>query len=114
MAVVPGGKPAVTRFSVLDRFAWSTVIEARLETGRTHQIRVHMSHMGHPLLGDTLYGGRRVADAFSGQALHAMVLGFVHPGTGEYLEFSAPLPADMASLIARLRSGEADLPLTQK
>lgn len=103
MAVVPGGRDAVTRFQVLERFRRCTMIEARLETGRTHQIRVHMAHIGHPLVGDKVYGQRRRFVEFPGQALHAMVLGFIHPRTGEYLEFSAPLPADMAELLEWLR-----------
>lgn len=103
MAVVPGGREAVTRFQVLERFRCCTFIEARLETGRTHQIRVHMAHIGHPLVGDKVYGGRRQFMEFSGQALHAMVLGFIHPRTHEYMEFSAPIPHDMADLLDWLR-----------
>lgn len=103
MAVVPGGRPAVTHFSVIERFRRATLIEAELETGRTHQIRVHLAHVGHPLVGDPVYGTRNTFDMFPTQALHAMVLGFEHPRTGQYMEFTAPLPADMTALLERLR-----------
>ena len=86
------GKRAVTHYRVLERFGDYTYIECRLETGRTHQIRVHMSHIGHPLLGDEIYGPAKCPFRLQGQCLHAMVLGFLHPVTGEYLEFTAPLP----------------------
>lgn len=114
------GRHAVTRARVLESYGQgaASLIECWLETGRTHQIRVHMSHAGHGLLGDQTYGGKRrlspklVGDAaatlgnqFPRQALHAATLGFVHPGTGEHLEFEAPLPADMASLVESLRRG---------
>lgn len=93
MAVVPGGKRAVTHVRVLRRFGKFTYIACKLETGRTHQIRVHMAHIGHPILGDEVYAaGRKSPVRCDGQALHAKVIGFVHPGTGEYMEFSAPLP----------------------
>ena len=86
------GKPAVTHYKVLERFDNYTYIECQLETGRTHQIRVHMASKGHPLLGDTLYGPTKCPFKLQGQCLHAMVLGFMHPSTGEYMEFEAPLP----------------------
>ena len=86
------GKDAVTHYKVLERFGNATYIECRLETGRTHQIRVHMTSLGHPLLGDEIYGSGKNPYHLQGQTLHAMVLGFVHPRTGEYMEFSAPLP----------------------
>jgi len=105
MAVVhDGGKPAVTHVKVLERFNGYSLCEFRLETGRTHQIRVHMSHTGHPLLGDDVYGGKRSGFALEGQTLHAGIIGFIHPSTGEYMEFTAPLPDYFEDLLARLRS----------
>ncbi len=94
MAVVDErfGKPAVTHYRVLRRFGQFTYVECRLETGRTHQIRVHMSHIGHPLLGDSVYGGSSGPFNLDGQCLHAKTLGFRHPRTGEYIETDAPLP----------------------
>lgn len=86
------GKPAVTHYTVLQRFKEHTYIECRLETGRTHQIRVHMSSIGYPLLGDEVYGSRKSPHCTKGQTLHAMVIGFIHPSTGEYTEVTAPLP----------------------
>ena len=87
------GKRAVTHYTVLKRFERFTYIECRLETGRTHQIRVHMASIGHPLLGDSVYGPKKCPfPKLEGQTLHAMILGFVHPRTGEYIETSAPLP----------------------
>ena len=98
-----GGREAVTHYRVLERFRKHTYVECRLETGRTHQIRVHMAHIGHPLLGDTVYGSSRDEGKLNGQCLHAMVLGFVHPTTGEYLEFCAPLPEYFEQLLEQLR-----------
>lgn len=95
-------KHAVTHFTVLERLKEHTVLELKLETGRTHQIRVHMKYIGFPLVGDPAYGKSRDKE-MKGQALHAAVLGFVHPSTGEYLEFSAPIPEDMKDLLERLR-----------
>lgn len=93
MAVVPAGKRAVTHLQVLKRYEKFTYIACRLETGRTHQIRVHMAHIGHPVLGDEVYApGRKSPAKCEGQALHAKVIGFVHPRSGEYMEFDAPLP----------------------
>ena len=105
MAVnVRGGKEAVTHFKVLERFGNYTYIECRLETGRTHQIRVHLSSIGHPLLGDNLYGPKKCPFPFlQGQTLHAMVLGFQHPVSGEYMEFTAPLPEYFEKLLEKLR-----------
>lgn len=97
------GKDAVTHYHVLERFGNSTYVECRLETGRTHQIRVHMASIGHPLLGDEVYGSGKNPYHLQGQALHAMVLGFVHPSTGEYLEFTAPLPDYFLKLLVKLR-----------
>ena len=97
------GKDAVTHYQVLERFGNATYVECRLETGRTHQIRVHMASKGHPLLGDQVYGSARNPYHLQGQALHAMILGFVHPRTGEYMEFEAPLPEYFIKLLEKLR-----------
>jgi 23S rRNA pseudouridine1911/1915/1917 synthase len=106
MAVVKqGGRHAVTHFSVLERFRSYTLLELKLETGRTHQIRVHMQFIGHPLAGDPVYGVKKTLP-IDGQALHAAVLGFRHPTKDAYIERSAPLPADMEQLIEQLRSEE--------
>ena len=86
------GKAAVTHYEVLQRFKEYTYIECRLETGRTHQIRVHMASIGYPLLGDEVYCNRKTSHHLEGQTLHAMTIGFIHPSTGKYLEVSAPLP----------------------
>lgn len=86
------GKPAITHYTVLQRFKEYTYIECRLETGRTHQIRVHMASIGHPLLGDEVYCNRKSPYHLEGQTLHAMVIGFIHPASGEYVEVTAPLP----------------------
>ena len=102
-AIVDKGKHAVTHFQVIERFGNFTLIECRLETGRTHQIRVHMNYIGFPLAGDPKYGPKKTID-FPGQVLHAGVLGFKHPVTGEYLEFSAPLPEDFENLLTELRN----------
>lgn len=102
-AVVDSGKHAVTHFQVIERFGDYTLVECRLETGRTHQIRVHMNYIGFPLVGDPKYGPRKTID-FGGQVLHAGVLGFNHPRTGEYLEFSSPLPEDFQQLLVSLRN----------
>lgn len=96
------GKSAVTHYRVLNRFRNFTHIECRLETGRTHQIRVHMASIGHPLLGDLVYGPAKCPYKLQGQTLHAGILGFVHPRTGEYLEFSAPLPEYFLHLLGTL------------
>ncbi|GAA0135865.1 RluA family pseudouridine synthase [Paenibacillus sp. YSY-4.3] len=96
-------KHAVTHFHVMERFGDYTLMELKLETGRTHQIRVHMKFIGHPLVGDPMYGKSKGLK-FNGQALHAAVLGFVHPSTAEYKEFTAPLPADMEDLLHSLRT----------
>jgi len=119
MAVTGGGKPAVTHYRVAERYRAHTWIKARLETGRTHQIRVHMAHIHHPLVGDPVYGGRlrlprkttaaaseRLVEALRGfrrQALHAGRLGLVHPESGESMQWQAPLPDDMVELIDALR-----------
>ncbi|NCC00631.1 MAG: RluA family pseudouridine synthase [Clostridia bacterium] len=98
------GKSAITHFKVLERFGQYTYIECELETGRTHQIRVHMASIGHPLLGDLVYGPARQPFKLQGQVLHAKVLGFVHPTTGEYMEFETPLPEYFEKLLERLRN----------
>lgn len=97
-------KRAVTHYRVLERFPGHSLIECKLETGRTHQIRVHMKYIGYPLLGDPLYGkGAKPPFFFEGQALHAKTIGFVHPVSGEYMEFSAEPPDDMQAVLAELR-----------
>ena len=98
-----GGKRAVTHYRVLERFGAYTYVECRLETGRTHQIRVHMASIGHPLLGDEIYGRGKAPFHLEGQTLHAMVFGFLHPATGEYMEFEAPLPEYFEELLRKLR-----------
>ena len=105
MAVVEGGKRAVTHFTVLERFGKYTYIEASLETGRTHQIRVHMAYSGHPLLGDNIYGSEKQPYKLMGQVLHAGVLGFVHPATGEYMEVRSEVPEYFEKLLERFREG---------
>ncbi len=99
------GRHAVTHYRVLERFGNTTCIECRLETGRTHQIRVHMASLNHPLLGDTVYGPAKDPYKLDGQALHAMTLGFIHPSTGQYMSFEAPLPEYFTHLLQKLRSG---------
>lgn len=99
------GRDAITHYRVLERFSRYTLIECRLETGRTHQIRVHMACIGHPLLGDTVYGPEKQPYRLQGQTLHAGVLGFVHPRTGKYMEFRAPLPEYFEELLKKLRNG---------
>ena len=123
MAVFPDGdygKHAVTHYEVIEQFGYVSVVKCRLETGRTHQIRVHMKHIGHPLLNDARYGGDEILrgttsakyrqfvnNCFaicSRQALHARTLGFVHPETGEEMFFSAPVPDDMTAMIEKWRT----------
>lgn len=106
MSVAPRlGRDAISHYRVLERFPLHncTYAELELETGRTHQIRVHMAHLGHPVLGDKLYGAKKQPYALSGQALHAKVLGFHHPASGEYLEFESDLPDYFQALLAQLR-----------
>ena len=105
MAVnVPNGKDAITHYRVLETFDRFTYIECQLETGRTHQIRVHMKSIGHPILGDDVYGPSKCPFAgLEGQTLHAMTIGFIHPTTGEYMEFHAPLPEYFEGLLEKLR-----------
>lgn len=101
-AVTAKGKPALTRFQVLERFGDYTLVELTLETGRTHQIRVHMAYIGHPVAGDPLYGPRKTLKGH-GQFLHAQTLGFTHPKTGETMTFSAPVPAIFQETLEQLR-----------
>lgn len=103
MAIVPGGKRAVTHFSVLERFSNITYMQAELETGRTHQIRVHSSYLGHPLLGDSVYTNRKTVYSLNGQTLHAKTLGFLHPVTREYMEFDSSLPDYFNRILNRER-----------
>lgn len=112
MAVVENGKPALTHYSVIETFARHTLVECRLETGRTHQIRVHMAHLGHALAADPVYGGKpgllsdelkAALAAFDRQALHAAKLALVHPDSGDVQQWESPLPEDMQQLIAQLR-----------
>ena len=99
------GRPAVTHYHVLERFGGAyTLVQCTLETGRTHQIRVHMASIGHPLLGDEVYGPKKCPFDLQGQCLHAQVLGFIHPRTGEYVEFSSPYPAYFEELLTKLRN----------
>ena len=105
MAVVEDGKPAVTNFTVLERFDGYTLVECKLETGRTHQIRVHMKYIGHPLVGDPLYGPKKVIGN-TGQFLHAKLIGFNHPKDGRYLEFTVDMPDNFKEILEKLRKGE--------
>lgn len=103
IAVLNGGRHAVTHFKVMEAFKNNTLVECRLETGRTHQIRVHMAHIGHPLVGDPVYGYKKQKFKLEGQLLHAKVLGFIHPTSGEYMEFESPLPDYFQKVIELLR-----------
>ncbi|MGV3243745.1 RluA family pseudouridine synthase [Staphylococcus sp. 11261D007BR] len=102
MAVVDDGKEAVTHFNVLESFKQYTLVECQLETGRTHQIRVHMKYIGYPLVGDPKYGPKKTLN-MDGQALHAGVIGFEHPTTGEYIERIAPLPEEFQQMITQIQ-----------
>ncbi|EGQ0287484.1 RluA family pseudouridine synthase [Staphylococcus pseudintermedius] len=102
MAVVDDGKEAVTHFNVIETFKNYTLVECELETGRTHQIRVHMKYIGYPLVGDPKYGPKKTLE-IGGQALHAGLIGFEHPKTGEYIERFAPLPAEFKAVIEQVR-----------
>ena len=105
MAVVEDGKEAITNFRVLERFDGYTLIECKLETGRTHQIRVHMKYIGHPLVGDPLYGPKKVIGT-TGQFLHAKLIGFNHPRTNKYMEFTSEIPDNFKEILEKLRKGE--------
>ncbi len=104
MAVVPGGRSAVTHWEVIARYPGYTHVRCRLETGRTHQIRVHMAHIGHPILGDTVYGAKKAVPGLQGQCLHAVGLRFLHPRTGEAVELTCPLPEEFQAVLRKLRS----------
>jgi len=105
MAVQPKtGKDAATHFRVIERFKGYALLECKLETGRTHQIRVHLSFIGHPVVGDSVYGTRKAHLGMEAQALHARQLGFTHPATGEWMEFTAEIPADMEQALQGLRA----------
>lgn len=121
MAVTPvNSREAITHFSVIERYGRFSLLEIKPRTGRTHQIRVHLAHIGHPVVGDSTYGGRTRAlrsdisqavrtalENLSRPALHAQILGFIHPDTGRYIEFSSPVPEDIQSMIDALRSGKS-------
>ena len=100
MAVRADGKKAITHFKVLKRYKEATLIELKLETGRTHQIRVHMAYIGYPVVNDSVYGRRKVIDD-TGQCLHAITLGFIHPTTGKYMEFTSPLPECFTNILKK-------------
>lgn len=103
MAVVQGGREAITHFNVLERFGQYTLVECILETGRTHQIRVHMASIGHSIVGDPLYGIKKEKFNLPGQLLHAKTIGFVHPTTGEMMEFSSEIPEYFQKVLEKLR-----------
>lgn len=104
MAVVAGGRDAVTHYRVLERFGKYTLVECTLETGRTHQIRVHMASIGHSIVGDPVYGIKKEAFKTNGQLLHAKTIGFVHPATGQLLQFDSELPSYFTSILDKLRT----------
>ena len=105
MAVIAGGKSAITHFKVLKRLNNATLIEVKLETGRTHQIRVHMDYIGHPVVNDPVYGGRKLIDN-TGQCLHAKELGFVHPTTHKFMKFDSDLPNCFINILNKFEEGE--------
>ena len=102
MAVVPGGRRAVTYWTVLARYPGYTHVQCRLETGRTHQIRVHMAYLGHPILGDTVYGAKKPVPGLTGQCLHAVGLQFIHPRTKELVSLSCPLPGEFTAALRKI------------
>ena len=102
MAVVPGGRRAVTHWTVLARYPGYTHVQCRLETGRTHQIRVHMAYLGHPILGDTVYGAKKPVPGLTGQCLHAVGLQFIHPRTKEIVSLSCPLPGEFTAALRKI------------
>ena len=103
MAVVPDGRRAVTHWEVIARYQGVTHLRCRLETGRTHQIRVHLAYIGHPILGDTVYGAKKSVAGLTGQCLHAVGLRFIHPRTGEPVELTCPLPEEFVRMLEKLR-----------
>lgn len=102
MAVVPGGRRAVTHWTVLARYPGYTHVQCRLETGRTHQIRVHMAYLGYPILGDTVYGAKKPVPGLTGQCLHAVGLQFIHPRTKELVSLSCPLPGEFTAALRKI------------
>ena len=102
MAVVPGGRRAVTHWTVLARYPGYTHVQCRLKTGRTHQIRVHMAYLGHPILGDTVYGAKKPVPGLTGQCLHAVGLQFIHPRTKELVSLSCPLPGEFTAALRKI------------
>lgn len=106
MAVVEGGREAVTHYEVLEELNGFTYLKLSLETGRTHQIRVHMAYLGHPVAGDDVYGPKKVITELGGQCLHAKKVGFIHPNTNEYMEFDSPLPDYFEKFLRRNRNGQ--------
>lgn len=104
MAVVPTGRRAVTHWEVVARYPGVTHLRCRLETGRTHQIRVHMAYIGHPILGDTVYGAKKPVPGLTGQCLHATGLRFIHPRTGEPVELHCPLPPEFTAMLQKLQN----------
>ena len=102
MAVVQGGRPSVTHWEVIARYPGFTHVRCRLETGRTHQIRVHMAYLGHPILGDTVYGAKKEVAGLTGQCLHAVGLRFLHPRTHEAVELSCPLPEEFTGMLQKI------------
>lgn len=106
MAVVPEGREAVTHYTVLRRYTGFGHVQCRLKTGRTHQIRVHLAHLGHPILGDTVYGAKKPVPGLTGQCLHASGLQFVHPRTGELIQLTCPLPTEFTATLRKLEAKE--------
>ena len=102
MAVVPGGRRAVTHWEVIARYPGYTHVRCRLETGRTHQIRVHMAYLGHPILGDTVYGAKKAVPGLTGQCLHAVGLQFIHPRTKELVSLTCPLPEEFTAMLRKI------------
>ncbi len=109
MAIIEGGREAITHFTVLERFGAYTLVECALETGRTHQIRVHMASLGHSIVGDTVYGIKKDREKGKGQLLHAKTIGFSHPVTGEIMEFTSELPPHFLAALDKLKKGHTSL-----
>ena len=109
MAIIEGGREAITHYKVLERFGMYTLVECTLETGRTHQIRVHMSSLGHSIVGDRVYGIKKDREKGKGQLLHAKTIGFTHPKTGELMEFDSDLPKDFSAFVTKLRANSKNL-----
>lgn len=109
MAIIEGGREAITHYKVLERFGMYTLVECTLETGRTHQIRVHMASLGHSIAGDRVYGIKKDREKGKGQLLHAKTIGFIHPKTGELMEFDSDLPKEFSAFLTKLRSSSKNL-----